>query len=275
MRHLEIRQFLRPPGWAHYARSQIGPSRANLHDHDFHELFWIEAGRGTLLTPAFQIALGIGDLCLVHASDCHGFTTPPGSTMLLTNLAIPVARWEELAGRYGGDDPMRWSASRRRRRLGPDDLGALRLAAADLDRGLRDRLAVERVLLTVLGLLREAPPDPDLPEWLAPALAALEAGRWREGTHALVALSGRSREHVARVVRAHLGTTPTALVTQARLRHIARRLTETDLPVQDLAAETGLSNLAHLYRLFRRAYGVSPGAWRRRHQQAVTDLTGG
>ena len=123
--------------------------------------------------------------------------------------------------------------------------------------GLRDRLATERILLTALGLLRAPTRTTALPTWLA------------DGCRALVQASGRSREHVARVCRELLGTTPTALVTDARLRHFARRLVESDEPIATLAAETGLENLAHLYRLFRKAHGVSPGAWRKRHREVI------
>ncbi len=149
----------------------------------------------------------------------------------------------------------------------------LRLSCSDLDQGVRDRLAVERVLLTVLSLFRRRPGsgagEKSLPDWLVAGCQAVEAGRWRAGTTALVAASGRSREHVARVCRELLGKTPTELISELRLSHLAKRLVETDAPIADLVAETGLSNLAHVYRLFRRTYGVSPGAWRQRHREAV------
>jgi len=207
---------------------------------------------------------------LVHADDQHGFRGLPGDPMRLANLAIAPADWNFLLRRYRrDDDPMQWPAHQRRRVLHADELGALRLAATDLDHGLRDHLASERLLLTVLSLLRAPPQSAALPAWLHEGLRALDQGRWRAGTSALVTASGRSREHVARVCRELLNTTPTALVTDARLRHVARRLVESDDLIADIANETGLTNLAHLYRLFRRTYGMSPGAWRQRHHDVI------
>lgn len=269
MRHLVLTTFVMPGMWAHFARSDIGQGTPDLHDHDFHELFWIESGRGRMRTDGDDVVLAPGFFALIHAKDQHGFAALPGAPLRMANMAFPIAAWRAVVRRYRRDDPMEWPAHRRRRLLGADELGALRLAAGDLDHGLRDRLAGERILLTALGLLREAPRPTALPSWLAEGIGALERGRWRDGTAALVAASGRSREHVARVCRELLGTTPTALVTDARLRHFARRLVESDEPIATLAAETGLENLAHLYRLFRRAHGVSPGTWRKRHREVI------
>jgi AraC family cel operon transcriptional repressor len=271
MRQLRFRDLLAPGMWAHFHRSRhVFHGRPPLHTHDFHEVFWIEAGRGLMNTLTGEVPLTLGDLVLVHADDAHGFSTRPGAVLQLANLAFSRSAWSDLLLRYGiVDDPFAQSAERRRRHLAAGELGGLRQAAVDLDHGLRDQLAVERVLLTLLGLFRTQPVRNDLPEWLAAGCRELEAGRWREGTRALVAASGRSREHVARVCRELLGTTPTALVTDARLRHVARRLVESDAPIAEIAAETGLGNLAHLYRLFQRTYGTSPGAWRRRHREVI------
>lgn len=255
---------------AHFARSELSPGPAPLHTHDFHELFWIESGRGIMATPDGHLALAPGSFCLVHAADQHGFAARPGERLQIANLAFSVQAWNILLQRYWqGEDPLQQPLARRINTLDAAELGSLRLAARDLDLGRRDALACDHLLLAALNLLRERPGREALPRWLHDGLESLEQGRWRTGTQALVRASGRSREHVARVCRELLGTTPTALVTDARLRHFARRLVETNTPIAELAAETGLTNLAHLYRLFHRAFGVAPGAWRQRHREVV------
>ena len=269
MHRIIFKSLLLPGMWAHFARSQLSQAVPHLHTHDFHEVFWVEGGRGLMHTGGGSVNLTAGDFCLVHAADQHGFSGQPGAPLRLANLAFATRDWDAVVQRYGLEkDPMTGPATQRRRQLSADDLGALRLACGDLDHGIRDRLAIERVLLTVLSLIRPRHNEdaPTLPAWLSDSCQAIQAGRWRTGTAALVAASGRSREHVARVCRELLGKTPTELINDLRLRHLSQRLVETDSPIAELAAETGLTNLAHVYRLFRRTYGVSPGAWRARHR---------
>jgi AraC family transcriptional regulator, dual regulator of chb operon len=266
MRRIILQKLLSPGMWAHYAHVRRNYGVPQLHTHDFHEVCWVEGGSGAMLSPKGSVPLASGDLLLINAEDQHGFVDDPGG-LLLTNLAFSVVRWNELVARYRpGDDPMRWPAARRKRRLGSGELRALRLACDDLDQGRRDRLAAERLLVTLFAVLREAPSQTVMPDWLGAGCRAVEQGRWRSGTSALVAASGRSREHVARVCRAVLGKSPIELVTELRLSHLAKRLVESDVPIAALVEEIGLSNLAHVYRLFRRVYGVSPGTWRKRHR---------
>ncbi len=52
------------------------------------------------------------------------------------------------------------------------------------------------------------------------------------------------------------------ILTQ-RLREVKRLLSDTDLPIAAIAAQTGFCNAGHLSNTFRRSVGVSPKTWRR------------
>ncbi len=52
-------------------------------------------------------------------------------------------------------------------------------------------------------------------------------------------------------------------ITERRMTEVRRLLRETDLPLDVVAARTGLRDAAYLVRRFRDRHGVTPERWRR------------
>ncbi len=69
--------------------------------------------------------------------------------------------------------------------------------------------------------------------------------------------------HLARVFRAWTGQSIGAYRVQLRLRAAADELARTDDTITEIACRTGFASHAHLTTLFRRAFGVTPSAFRR------------
>ena len=89
------------------------------------------------------------------------------------------------------------------------------------------------------------------------------------GVENFLRLCGRSREHVARTVRQHLGTTPTEHVNRLRMAHARRQLEMGDRDILEVALDCGIGNLSHFYDLFRRDTGTTPRAYRLAHRRAL------
>jgi AraC-like DNA-binding protein len=75
-------------------------------------------------------------------------------------------------------------------------------------------------------------------------------------------LAGMSREGFSRRFRRLHGMPPQMFRLTGRLNE-ARSLLRVGQPLADVAAETGFSDQSHLGRCFRRAFGVTPGQYRR------------
>lgn len=75
-------------------------------------------------------------------------------------------------------------------------------------------------------------------------------------------LAGMSREGFSRRFRRQHGVAPQLFRQSERLNE-ARRLLRAGDPVAAVAAEAGFSDQSHLGRCFRRAFGVTPGQYRR------------
>lgn len=75
-----------------------------------------------------------------------------------------------------------------------------------------------------------------------------------------------STDHLTAQFRKETGQTPLAYLTAVRMRQAARRLIESSAPVNQICAEVGILDANYFIKLFKRAYGQTPLAYRRNHQ---------
>jgi AraC family transcriptional regulator len=99
---------------------------------------------------------------------------------------------------------------------------------------------------------------------------AVESALWIEARPAEpldlaagAAAAGLSPWHYLRLFQAVLGVTPHQYLLRCRLRAAARRLAEGAESVTAIAYAVGFGDLSNFVRSFRRAAGLSPGAFRR------------
>lgn len=267
VQHFRLSRFARPGEAYHLAEVAVaGEGSAPYHDHDYHEVFWVEQGRGTHRLNGVDRPLAAGRLHLVRPEDCHRLGAGPEGPVQIVNLAFPSRTWREVRRRYfaGQPDPFALPDAQRDWPLPPVLRAELGRWKGRLSDPARPAVARDAFLMDlprfVAGPRAAAEP---LPDWLARACREIaRPEHFAGGTPALAALAGRSPAHVARMVARCLGTTPTDVVNAARMDHAGRQLAGTDRPILDIALDCGLSNLSHFYALFRARYGVSPRRYR-------------
>lgn len=130
-------------------------------------------------------------------------------------------------------------------------------------------LADDRVETPPLRARRLARTKPAKPCGLAPwQIRRLEAhiahnlsgGLRVSGVAALVSLSP---SYFSRAFKASFGVTLSQYVIQQRIALAKQRLMSADRSIAEIALICGFSDQAHLTRLFKRATGTPPRAWRR------------
>lgn len=89
------------------------------------------------------------------------------------------------------------------------------------------------------------------------------ADRESAGLESLAARFGWSSRQIRRIVRRQLGVAPIELVQTRRLLLAKQLLTETTLPVTEVAAASGFASLRRFHDAFRRRYRMTPRQLRR------------
>jgi PAS domain S-box-containing protein len=79
---------------------------------------------------------------------------------------------------------------------------------------------------------------------------------------ALAAKVGLSVSQFERQFKKKFGTTPRRYITQVRLKAACELLAETDLPIAQIAADTGFYDQSHLTNHFVRQFAVTPHRYR-------------
>lgn len=120
-------------------------------------------------------------------------------------------------------------------------------------------------ILDVLARLRgDARGGGGVPAWVRRVRDALHAGfASRVSVEALAAELRLHPVYVARVFRRATNRTISQYVGQLRVQHAATLLAEGNRPQAEIALACGPADQPHLCRLFRRHFGLTPGAFRR------------
>jgi AraC family transcriptional regulator len=127
-------------------------------------------------------------------------------------------------------------------------------------------LAVEALVLEVLAeTCRAVAPEDAAPAWLATAEAFLRAHFAEPVSVDQVARAADVHPaHLARVFRQRRRTSIGGYLRRLRIEAAREQLSSHDLSLAEIASSAGFADQSHFSRLFRAAFGVSPGAYRRR-----------
>ncbi|MEW2136615.1 helix-turn-helix domain-containing protein [Streptomyces sp. NPDC005409] len=144
------------------------------------------------------------------------------------------------------------------------------------DRGARVAGETARELITPLQLEADRVQDTIDREimdssGLEPTLRWLESRLDQAVTLPEIAAHARtSTSSLTRRFRTHTGHTPLQYLLHARIAEAKRLLTETDIPVEQIAARTGFSSPAVLRRHFHSLTGTTPRSYRQAHRAKPT-----
>jgi AraC family transcriptional regulator len=147
----------------------------------------------------------------------------------------------------------------------------LRLYREFLTRTDAAHLAIEALIYELCAHVVTRPGD-DLrePPWLETADAAVRDGyREQLDLASLASEIGVHPTHLCRAFRRFRGHTISDAMIGARVQYVARRLTDSEDSLIDIAAEAGFTDQSHMTRIFTRVTGYPPGQHRHRLHASI------
>jgi AraC family L-rhamnose operon transcriptional activator RhaR len=281
MDRLRRRQVFGPDGYPVAGAVIALDAPVGTHTHDFLELAVLLAGRVTYVSDTGRYPLDAGAVMAVRPGDWHGYADQHDAVIanlyLGEELLHTELRWLLDVGDLGRFLLRGGLAGER---LDTRAREAVRARVAELAEVHAEPARASAVLavglccaaLAELGRVRLD--ENRRPAFSAPVrqLLVLVSDRpahpWTMAE--LASAVGVSVSHLHREVRNQLGVTPMAWLARTRAEVAASLLLQTDRPVGWVGAQVGWPDPNYFSRCFRRAYGVTPSAYRQRNTTPLT-----
>jgi AraC-like DNA-binding protein len=256
------------------------------HRHTYGELTVVVGGSGTHVVDGFRYPLCAGEVFLIHPGVVHWFEGLRDFQHL--NIYFDLERFVPERHPYDDLPAMRQLLDTNhgegfgftnRLRLPIAMVPAITRQTARIERELRGQRVGRELMIRamfhelIIGVARGWQESADAGGDSARVLRLIdhiEANLCEPlELQELAVVAGVSSNHLLRLSRRVLGTTPMAYVAARRLERAQELLSSPERSVTEIALSVGFCSGAHLANTFKRRYGMSPSVFRRRCADAL------
>lgn len=244
------------------------------HTHEYYELFLMLDGNALHKVNGAELPLGRGDLVFIRPFDDHDYICVDQKPFSMLNIAFS-AKICEMLFEYLGD------GFKKSHLLGAFLPPEVKLSDFELERfskmmdniraidpknydeiGSAFRILIFNVFTRYFaeGFKNEE----RLPIWLEEMCNTIKKdGNFARGSEFFFSLTEKSREHVSRTVKKHMGMTVSEYINGLRLNFIANMLKNSNHSVSDIIFESGFNNISWAAEQFKIRYGVTMREYRK------------
>ena len=247
-----------------------------LHYHDYYEIFLMISGSAVHLVNGKRQSLQKNSLIFVRPEDTHTYLSEKNFSFInltFTRETIELLFTYLSEGFPSGvllNNPMPPAVLLQEKEKDVllsklDRLNTLQWQNKEQQK-LRMRILLVDIFARYFSGQTQQPSA--IPSWLESLCAEMNHPKmFSGGIDKMIALSGRSREHVARSVKKYYHVTLSQFINGLRINYIANMLMNSDIPILDLCYDSGFQNVGWFYTVFKREYGISPAGFRTRFQK--------
>lgn len=258
----------------HVARTTINSkSTLQKHKHGFAEVLWIKSGSGIHSVNDEEMMLNKGTLCMIRPDDVHTFKLGKNNTnLVVTNIAFDQNSLQFFKERYFPNSQSYFWIKEKLPfciQLEKDHLNELSTLTDRLLSQPRDYIHLDYMIINIFRLINKIEGEQlHIPHWLAFALEGYNTPEtFKEGIQGFVRLTGRSVDHVNRVLKKHLSQTLTETVIKARLQYAGQQLIMTNSSIKSICYDCGFDSVSYFYRIFKKYTGHTPVEYRKKNHK--------
>ena len=247
-----------------------------LHFHDYYEVFLIIDGKVTHLINGEKVNLSKGMLVFIRPNDLHDYVTRDGKAFSMLNIAFSTNTAKLLFEYLGGGFPTKELFNSKmppQIQLTEQDVTYILshmtsiLAIDDGDYNGRQtalRILIFRIFTRYFSDYKDEISS-EMPLWLTKLCDEMRKnGNFTYGIQRMLELTDKSREHLSRSIKKHMGVTLSEFVNDLRLSFIANMLKNSNHDIADIVFDSGFGNLSWASDLFKKKYGVTMSEYRKR-----------
>lgn len=265
----------------HYAFHKSLKNITAKHTHNFYEIFLIVSGEVIHFIKDKTDKLTEGSLVFIRPGDVHYYHRSGKGNCQLINLAFRQSTLKELFNYLGEGFPSEYlvnSEMPSKVILSPVERKILKEKLERLNTLLRDDKIMTKTYLRILLLeiftkyfcKIEYANEKNLPDWLEALVWEMQKKEnFTRGVKNLFEMANKTPEHICRVLKSKLNTTPSEFINELRLNYAANLLSSSDESIIDISLDSGFENLSHFYHLFKMKFKMSPAKFRGQNQRSI------
>lgn len=248
------------------------------HSHDFYEVFIVAKGTVPHMVKGVMQDLPEGSLVFIRPDDVHAHQCNDPETAFI-NLTFTRETTKALFAYLFNDKkteemlfcdmpPMVFLDKTNRKKL-VSQINELNSENWKDKHALKIRMRT--ILVNIFSHFANSVPEnleTVIPLWLVELTNKMaKPENFIAGTSQMIALSGKSREHVSRSVKKYYGITITEYVNDLRVNYASNLLKNTNIPIVDICYNCGFQSASYFYRVFKERNNVSPNIFRSNYKK--------
>ncbi|MBN1863420.1 MAG: helix-turn-helix domain-containing protein [Victivallales bacterium] len=261
-------------------------NETSLHEHEFHELVVVFAGRGVHFTDDEDYDICSGDVFLVLPGISHGYRDTMNLDIenilyLPGRIGMPLSDLRDIPGYqafFEFEPKMRRSQSfRGKLNLDPASLRKVAMLVSEITRELNSNMpgknfASIAYFMQIVSIIARKYSNIESDEGkamlgIADLISHIEKNHTGKITlPALAKFAGMSKSSLYRNFLAALGIPPVQYLIRTRMEKAAEVLRNSRANVTEAAFASGFNDSNYFVRQFRRHFGITPGKYRQLHQ---------